>query len=48
MAAMEARKDGIYDAAGRWLAPLEGNETLPPVPVKLCSHGVLCSACAKS
>ena len=47
MAAMEARKDGIYDEAGRWLAPLQGNEALPPVPTKLCQHGALCQRCAK-
>lgn len=49
MAAMDQgmeRKDGIYDAQGRWIAPIEGNELLPPVPVKLCSHGQLCADCS--
>jgi hypothetical protein len=40
------RKDGIYDAQGRWIAPLEGNEALPPVPTKLCAHGQACAACS--
>lgn len=40
------RKDGIYDAQGRWIAPLAGNEALPPVPVKLCLHGQLCADCS--
>lgn len=40
------RKDGIYDAQGRWIAPLAGNEPLQPAPVKLCIHGELCSACS--
>lgn len=42
------RKDGIYDAQGRWLAPLSGNESLPAMPARLCQHGTLCKACAKS
>jgi hypothetical protein len=46
MAAMELKqKDGIYDAFGRWLAPLAGNEPLPPAPEKLCAHGRLCQEC---
>jgi len=40
------RKPGIYDAQGRWIAPLEGNEALPPVPEKLCAHGQLCYDCS--
>lgn len=27
-------KDGIYDEAGRWLAPMRSNERLPAVPSK--------------
>ena len=48
MAAMELeqQKDGIYDEAGHWLAPLAGNEPVPPVPVKLCQHGKLCAECS--
>ncbi len=42
------KKDGIYDAAGRWLAPLEANESLPAAPPRLCQHGRLCKACGKS
>ncbi len=45
MAAMEA---GIYDAQGRWLAPLAGNEELPAPPPRVCPHGTLCAACGKS
>lgn len=42
------RKDGIYDAAGRWLAPLQSNESQPAMLPRLCAHGTLCKACAKS
>jgi hypothetical protein len=42
------RKDGIVDASGRWLAPLQANESLPAMPARLCAHGTLCKACAKS
>ncbi len=47
MAAMELnRKDGIYDDNGRWLAPMAGNQPLPPAPQKLCLHGMLCADCS--
>lgn len=38
------RTPGIYDAQGRWIAPLEGNEALPPVPRKLTEADL--QACA--
>jgi hypothetical protein len=41
------KQDGIYDEAGRWLAPAEGNERPEPVPPRKCAHGRLCKACGK-
>lgn len=42
------RKEGIYDDAGRWLAPAEGNEAQPAMPPRKCEHGRLCKACGKA
>jgi hypothetical protein len=38
----------IRDTAGRPLALRSHNEPLPPVPAKVCMHGVLCPVCSVS